>query len=303
MNYILNIYSFGKFFFLLYLSLVCIYTIFHFNYSNTKVCICTIGKNENKYIREFVEYYKKFGIDKIFLYDNNDNDGENFDIVLDDYIKSGFVEIINYRGKEKIQYSAFNHCYRGNNHSYDWLIFYDLDEFIHLSHYSNVKNFLDKPTLKNCNIIYLYNVLHTDNNQIYYYNKSLFERFPNFTTEYPNILGITKIIMRGNLSDITFNNPHVIPNKYQCNGIGKIINLTNKEIYNKRYYYNHFYFKSSEEYFNKLKRGGITSGKKVFVPNLFEFYFSVNKLTKEKIDYFEKMSGLNLTEYRARLIK
>ena len=136
----------------------------------------------------------------------------------------------------------------------------------------------------------MYNVLHTDNNQIYYYNKSLFERFPNFTTEYPNILGITKIIMRGNLSDITFNNPHVIPNKYQCNGIGKIINLTNKEIYNKRYYYNHFYFKSSEEYFNKLKRGGITSGKKVFVPNLFEFYFSVNKLTKEKIDYFEKMS-------------
>ena len=31
---------------------------------------------ENKYIREFVEFYEKHGVDKIFLYDNNDIDGE-----------------------------------------------------------------------------------------------------------------------------------------------------------------------------------------------------------------------------------
>ena len=38
-----------------------------------KICICTIGKNENKYIKEYVEYYKKLGINKIYLYDNNDD--------------------------------------------------------------------------------------------------------------------------------------------------------------------------------------------------------------------------------------
>ena len=36
-----------------------------------KICICTIGKQENKYILEYIEYYKKLGIDKIYLYDNN----------------------------------------------------------------------------------------------------------------------------------------------------------------------------------------------------------------------------------------
>ena len=60
------------------------------------ICIYTIGKNENKYTREYVEYYKKYGGDKIFIYDNNNIDGEKFDTVLYDYIKNGYVEIINF---------------------------------------------------------------------------------------------------------------------------------------------------------------------------------------------------------------
>ena len=28
--------------------------------NNLKVCICTLGKKENKYIREFVSHYKKY---------------------------------------------------------------------------------------------------------------------------------------------------------------------------------------------------------------------------------------------------
>ena len=45
---------------------------------NLKICLCTIVKYENKYISEFIEYYKKYGVDKIFIYDNNDINGENF---------------------------------------------------------------------------------------------------------------------------------------------------------------------------------------------------------------------------------
>ena len=53
---------------------------------NVKVCLCTLGKKENNYIREFVEHYKKLGVDKIFLYDNNDLNDENFNIILNEYI-------------------------------------------------------------------------------------------------------------------------------------------------------------------------------------------------------------------------
>ena len=57
-------------------------------YKNSKICVCSIGKNENLYIKEFVEYYKSIGIDKIFIYDNNDIQGESFETVLEDYKKN-----------------------------------------------------------------------------------------------------------------------------------------------------------------------------------------------------------------------
>ena len=36
---------------------------------NIKVALCTMGKNENLYVKEFISYYYKLGIDKIFIYD------------------------------------------------------------------------------------------------------------------------------------------------------------------------------------------------------------------------------------------
>ena len=41
-----------------------------------KVGVCVIIKNENLYIRDWVEYYKKIGFDTVILFDNNDLEGE-----------------------------------------------------------------------------------------------------------------------------------------------------------------------------------------------------------------------------------
>ena len=84
----------------------------------TKVCICTIGKKENLYIREFVTYYEKFGVDKIYLYDNNDEDNEHFEDVIADYIDKGFVKILNWRNIESPQFKAIEDCYLNYNKYY-----------------------------------------------------------------------------------------------------------------------------------------------------------------------------------------
>ena len=83
----------------LFIIYVCV--LIHYNYLNIRVCICSIVKNENKYLREFVSHYKNYGIDKIFIYDNNEINGEKIEDVLADYIKSGFIKIINIRGRTK----------------------------------------------------------------------------------------------------------------------------------------------------------------------------------------------------------
>ena len=278
-----------------------LYYIFHthHSFSHNKVCVCAIGKEENKYAREFVEHYKKYGIDKIFIYDNNDSNGENFYGILNDYIKSGFVKIINVRGKLKMQYPSHNHCYERNKNSYDWFIFYDMDEFIHLTNFTNIKDFLSNKTFDKCNVIYLNQFVRTDNDQIYYYNKSLFERFPNSTLNYDKKIGITKIILRGHLPKIKIVNPHILKNKYECNSIGKLNNLKIKDLYNNDFYYDHFLTKSSEEYLNKLLRGNAIFGERNgFNLNMLQYYFVINKITKEKLDFFENKTGVNLSIFR-----
>ena len=41
-----------------------------------------ICKLENLYIQEFIEHYKKLGYNHIFIYDNNDINGERFEDVI-----------------------------------------------------------------------------------------------------------------------------------------------------------------------------------------------------------------------------
>ena len=36
-----------------------------------KVALCTMGRRENLYIKEFVSYYLTLGVDTLFLYDDN----------------------------------------------------------------------------------------------------------------------------------------------------------------------------------------------------------------------------------------
>ena len=57
-------------------------------------------------------------------------------------------------------------------------MFYDIDEFIHLKNYINIKLFLNENKFNKCQRIALNWVMHTDNNLIHYDNRSLFERFP-----------------------------------------------------------------------------------------------------------------------------
>ena len=143
-----------------------------------KVCICTLGKNENRYIREFVQYYEKFGVDKIFLYDNNNINDEKFEEVINDYIKKKLVKIFNWRGIHKAQILIYKDCYFKYNKIFDWFIFYDIDEYIYLKNYSNIKEFLTESKFNHCNKIYLNWVFHTDNNLLKYDNRTLHERFP-----------------------------------------------------------------------------------------------------------------------------
>ena len=142
-----------------------------------KICLCAVEKEENKYIREFIEHYKNYDIDKIYIFDNNDKNGEKFEDVIDDYIKNGFVELIDYKGIKNPQILSYNDCYKRYNKLYDWLIFFDIDEFIFLKDFTSFKSFLNDKRFDKCNRVQFNWIFFTDNNLLYYEDKPVRERF------------------------------------------------------------------------------------------------------------------------------
>ena len=79
-------------------------------------------KKENLYAKDFIEYYRSLGFDKIIIFDNNDINDEKIDYLLKNYVRNKFVEIIDIRGIDSAQIPTLNYCYKKYNELFDWLI-------------------------------------------------------------------------------------------------------------------------------------------------------------------------------------
>jgi len=269
-----------------------------YNSKDIKVCLCALGKEENKYIIEYIEYYLKLGVDKIFIYDNNDINGEKFDFILLNYIKKKYVEIINFRGKTAPQVKMLNDCYKNNYKIYDWFILYDLDEFLHLKDFNNIKLFLSQRIFNKCDYIYFNRVFQTDGDKIRYENKSLSERF---TTSVYTIYTY-KPILKGNISNLEIYDVHVINSKLKsCNSFG---NLKSKSPDFKYNFIKHYYFKSTEEFITKINRGdGVYNNTNKIKLDKIKFYFESNNVTLEKINYIENKTRISLQFLKNQYLK
>ena len=276
------------------------------------VCLCAIGKGEKLYVKEYINYYEKLGYNHIFLYDNNDINGEVYEEIIKDELKKGFVSIINYRGKMGKRYidgfkmdsqnEAYYDCYEKNNKIYNWLSFFDLDEFLEISPFNiSIQQFLNNRRYKNCQAIKFNFLFYSDNELLYYYDSPVQQRFTTPLINHPNNKYI-KSTVRGRLN-INYwkngTNPHSGNMKYTtCNSNGEIINYKSK----KNLYFNftyaalkHYSTKSVEEYYYKVKRGYPNYKLKDYHYNKskiiqkINYYFIYNKKTKKKIKLFKKL--------------
>ena len=272
---------------------------------NIKVALCTMGKNENLYVKEFISYYIKLGIDEIIIYDDNDLNSEK----ISDMIDFEFKECVKIYETKKLNISdqsqAFTDCYEKYKVMFNWMLMIDMDEYLYIKK-DTLKNYLLKPVFNKCDFIKFQWVIPTDNNHLYYENKPLFERFKG---PYINSIFI-KSIIRGNISRLKYwvHSPLISPERNtSCNNIGKKINTNNINIESinkldtKKAFIIHFKYKSTEEFIKKIKRGysnWFVESISTFLRGKINDYLKNNKITKQKIDYLEKELNINLSEYR-----
>ena len=265
-----------------------------------KVAMCSIGKKENLYVKEFISYYIKLGIDHLFIYDNNEPNTEKISNEIE-YPFKKFITISE-KHKHKSQIYLFNDYYKKNNNKFDWFLFVDFDEYLYIKN-ETLKNYLNKPIFDKCDFIHFNWVLPTDNNLIHYDKRPLFERFkpPYLKSKF------IKSIIRGNIKNLTYKVHSPIKSPYKnisCDSSGRKIYYKSMDIEQlndikiNEAYIIHFRFKSTEEFINKYKRG---YGLKSVLENLISEYFKYNKITIDKINYIKKELNLSLEKFTHKI--
>lgn len=275
------------------------------HYTHTgQIALCVIAKDENNYIRFFVEYYKHMGFDKIFLYDNNELNGEEFDKVIGDYVQSGYIELINYRGKSIAQLDAYQDCYEKNNKKYDWIAFFDCDEFLtFVDDKMDIHSFLSLEKFLPFQAVHINWMIFGDNDLLDDDGRNIIERFPepylplDFCTRERPWNDHIKSILRGGLSSFKWKSPHTPSSAYLfcCNSEGKKVELISpfqKYVFNTAYL-RHYRTKTIGEWVsNKMKRGFPDSSKSDWEKILtIEHFFEYNRKTPEKIAYLQRLTN------------
>ena len=271
---------------------------------NMKTLLCCIGRRENDYIREFVEYYKALGITNICLYDNNYDGEEDFNDVIGDYISNGFVILKDYRNKKVCQLEAYDECYKKYGKEYDWIAFFDIDEFMFINSNKTLSEYLARSEFNEYDMIHINWLLFGDGGQTKSDGRGLLQRIVqpldvNHATLYnfPDNFHC-KSIIRGCLTEVKWDaTPHTPSNNLKCcNSFGLPCDGNSPFI---PYDYRnaglrHFTTKTAEEYAEKVKRG-FPDGNPTSKEKMIKIFFDRNEVTEEKVNIFKQELGIDMS--------
>ena len=105
------------------------------------LAICAIAKNEGPYLKEWIEWHQKMGVEKFYLYDNESTD--NTREVLAPFIESGLVDYTYVEGYSQ-QLPTYDKCMEEHRFDTRWLAIIDIDEFIVPQQDKSITDFLKR---------------------------------------------------------------------------------------------------------------------------------------------------------------
>jgi hypothetical protein len=150
--------------------------------------------------------------------------------------------------------------------------------------------------------------MYGDNNLIKYDNRTMIERFTNPSKKW----NLGKSIVRTNIPKLIISSAHIIGinlfnTKYFCDSNGKRIipkSYYHFEVPDKpEAYIKHFYTKTVEEFCDKLKKGHAHFHREhpkylSSIISKINLFFKINKKTKEKINFIQKCTNINMPKFK-----
>lgn len=246
-----------------------------------KVYLVCVAKDEHKYIKDWFEWHKKFGFDKIVCYNNSDHKPYN--------ITDPLFEEIDVSGLAAPQIPCYQDFINKMNIG-DWALFCDVDEFLHCD---EVHEYLSR--FPNVDCIRLNWRVFSDCGQIHYDNRPIWQRnqLPSpkdciYNDELPN--GVYEPYHIKNFYHRTFKpaqaNVHqtLVAGGVCTNAIGEIENglVAFQNCDWNGAWLDHYMIKSTEEWCERRLNKIDATGNKIDNDKLVRWYFNLCVRTKEK---------------------
>lgn len=214
-------------------------------YNFNKVALVCIAKAEKLYITEWISYYVKLGISHIYIYDNSDDNELK-------YLNNTNITVIPFSGKMK-QIPAYNDFLQKYKNNYDYVAFFDCDEFLVLKKHNNISDFCIEHIKSGGLGINWY--FFGNNGHEKYNDKPVLERFTKRQKQMNN--HVKTIVKCSDIISMQVHNPQVMrENTYFKNIKGANIEYAfNDDTDDSICQLNHYFCKSTEELVNKCDRG------------------------------------------------
>ena len=249
-----------------------------------KIALCAIGRLENLYAREWVEHHLRIGFDHIIIYDNNREGEEHFEEVLQDYVDSRKATVIDYRDRDKAQRSAYNDCYSCYGTIYDWLAFFDFDEFLFINKTlpQDVHELMRR--YDGWQAVMVPWLMMTDSGLLHYDPRPITVRFTECSPVHSNQ---AKGIVRGGIRGLRYTKSVHVPKTPElrcCDTLGNPTAQARHASMNTEVcWLAHYSTKTAEEWVtNKWKKGAAGVAYDTFCKQYKDYFFSINERTKEK---------------------
>ena len=262
----------------------------------TKVAVCAIVRNENRYLREWIEWHKGLGVDKFFIYDNGHGNDENpRDVIGDD----PQVVIIDWRDRDgNTQCEAYDECYRNHGSEFDWMGFIDIDEF--------VRSEMPLPDVLNtlqADVVAFSWRMMTDNGLVHYDPRPVQERFTQPAEDLKPESQFVKSFVRGGIEGLSFDRDPHMPHRPALEVVnpdgGKApqcsVGTGSREVA----WIDHHFTKTAEEFAQKVSRSWPAIHDERIIEkekNAVNHFFRFNERTAEK----EEILGVGKKKTRGK---
>lgn len=219
-----------------------------------KIALVTLAHKDELYIQEWIDYHLKLGFDDIHIFQNNwrwETQTTNENVFLHEFDGQS------YKSDEpiwvkNIQAKCFTEFGRKYCDEYEWVAFFDIDEFLVLKKTNNIKEFIKDYDNHDCLII---NWAMFGDNGITDFDENYTSQLKRFTKRQSNLHSQFKSIckLKPNFEhQIHWTNGEWVDTTLR-HGNGPFNHNANSDVAQ----LNHYYIRTYPEFLIKRERGGV----------------------------------------------